>query len=108
MKLSETEFQQTIIDLANALGWVVAHFRGVRVQRQDGSVYYQTPVQADGAGFPDLVLVKDYVIYAELKTDTGKVSEAQTKWINLLSKAGCDVYVWRPKQFEDIARILGG
>jgi hypothetical protein len=52
---SEAQFQQQVIDLARLCGYRVAHFRTVRVQRKGGSVYYTTPVQADGAGWPDLV-----------------------------------------------------
>ena len=105
--MSENDFLSQIIDLCHLKGWAVAHFRSVPVRRKDGSFYYQTPVQADGSGFPDLVLVRDYVIFAELKTDKGQVTEAQAQWLNILSKAGCDVYIWRPSMWDEIVRILG-
>ena len=40
----ESELQDAIIEVAHVLGYRVAHFRGVRIQRRDGSVYYQTPL----------------------------------------------------------------
>jgi len=107
--ITENEFQQQVIDLCHLLGWRVAHFRGVRIQRKDGSVYYQTPVQADGKGFVDLVLVnkeKKRVIFSELKTDKGRLSPEQKEWIEDLREAGQEVYIWRPKDWEEIMETL--
>jgi hypothetical protein len=58
-KPSETVFQNDVIIYAHSTGWFVSHFRGVRIQRQDGSVYYQTPCSADGKGLPDLLMVRE-------------------------------------------------
>ena len=107
--MSEAELQQNIIDLARVLGYKAAHFRGVRVQRKDGSVYYQTPVQADGAGFPDLVLAKEgRTIYVECKSEHGQVSPEQAEWLGVL--AGLQVYVWRPEDWFNghIENVLMG
>jgi len=49
--ISEADFQTRVIDLARQLGWRVAHFRKTRVQRKDGSTFWETPVAADGKGF---------------------------------------------------------
>lgn len=57
-------------------------------------------------GYPDLTLVRERVIFAELKTDNGTLTETQVEWINALRLAGQEVYVWRPCQIEDIIAIL--
>ena len=60
-------------------------------------------------GFPDLVLVhpgKQRIIYAELKSDKGKLTSEQQEWIDVLWECGQDVYVWRPADIEEIARLL--
>jgi hypothetical protein len=101
-KISETDFLKQIIDLCHALGYVVAHFRPGMNQRGR----WMTAVSGDGAGFPDLVLVKDRVIYAELKSEHGKTAIEQDKWLSLLKLAGQETYVWKPSQFEEIVRIL--
>lgn len=103
----EEDFQQQIIDLAHLHGWRVAHFRTVRIQRKDGSVYYATPVQADGEGFPDLILLRgmDFIV-AEIKSATGRCSKKQTEWLNAWELAGAFVYVWRPKDWEFIEKRL--
>jgi hypothetical protein len=110
IKITEDEFQTQVISLAHMLGWKIAHFRGVRTQRKDGSVFYQTPVQADGKGFPDLVMVKGKrVIYAELKSMTGKLSQEQKEWLDLLvTDKKREVYCWRPNELEQIQEILEG
>ena len=106
-KMKEAEFQQQIIDLAHLHGWRCAHFRTVRIQRKDCSVYYATPVQADGEGFPDLVLLKgNRVIVAEIKSEKGKCSDAQTEWLNAWELAGAEVYVWRPQDWNEIEKRL--
>lgn len=105
--MKEEYLQQQIIDLAHLHHWRVAHFRTARIQRKDGSVYYATPVQADGEGFPDLVLLKgNRVIVAEIKSEKGKLSDAQTEWLNAWELAGAEVYVWRPKDWETIEKRL--
>src|SRR5688572_18963769 len=74
-RVTEREFQRDVIALAKANGWLVAHFRTARTVRRDGTVRYQTPVQADGAGYPDLVLLRGSVmLVAELKTDMGRTT----------------------------------
>ena len=109
MTQSEKDFQDTVIEYAQLRGWKVAHFRSVRVQRKNGSIYYQTPVQADGAGFPDLCLVRlSRILFIELKSDKGKVSPAQDEWLKALSGTEkCEVYLWKPPDFEqEIVEVL--
>jgi hypothetical protein len=105
--VSEAEFQQQVIDYAHLRGWRVAHFRKVRVQRKNGSVYWETPVAADGKGFPDLILVKDHgVIAAELKVGRNKPSPEQMSWLTDLENAGVAVFVWTPDNWQDIEETL--
>lgn len=63
------------------------------------------------AGYPDLTMVRKRngitrVIFAELKMRNGIVSDEQKIWLELLSGAPVEVYVWYPKDWEDIERIL--
>lgn len=107
-KLTEAAFQKQVIEAARLLGWKCAHFRGVCVQRANGTTYWQTPVQADGAGFVDLVLVKPHrrIIFAELKTNAGKLTPEQEAWIEALQYAGGLVYVWKPDDWPAIEEAL--
>jgi hypothetical protein len=106
-QISEADFQSQVIQLARTLGWRVAHFRVVRVQRRDGSIRYMTPVQADGTGFPDLVLCRDRVIFAELKAERGRTSPEQDAWLDALAiGAGALCYLWRPSDWNEICEVL--
>jgi len=105
--MSEAEFQSLVISMAKARGFRVAHFRGVAVKRKDGSVRYQTPVQADGAGFPDLIMCrKDRCIAAELKSHRGKTAPEQEAWLAALAWADIECYEWRPMDLAEIERVL--
>lgn len=102
--LTERDWQRQVIELAQLHRWRVAHFRPA--QTKDG---WRTPVEADGKGFPDLVLVRipGELIFAELKSDTGRLSDDQTIWLDLLRLVrGIDVYVWRPRDFDEVERRL--
>ena len=110
MRTSEKDFQQTVIDYAKLKGWKVAHFRSARIQRKDGSVFYQTPVQADGAGFPDLCLTRlSRIVFAELKSSTGRIAPEQDEWLKALANTEkVEVYVWKPEDFEqEVIEVLG-
>ena len=97
--ITEAQFQQQVIDLAHLNSWRVAHFRPARTDKG-----WRTPVAADGAGFPDLVLARDgVVIFAELKTERGVLRPEQNVWGHHL---GALWRVWRPHQLHDIAREL--
>lgn len=105
-RVTEANFQDAVIDLAHRYGWRVAHFRKVRVQRKNGSVYYETPVAADGKGWPDLVLVRDRVVFVELKAERGRLEVEQVAWLAALGHAGAETYVWRPSDWDDAVAIL--
>lgn len=92
---TEVAWQRTVIEAAAMLGW--HHFH---VQYSIGSQ----------RGFPDLVLVHpDHgVVYAELKSERGKVRPEQVTWINLLRDAGQQAFVWRPSDWPFVERVLKG
>jgi hypothetical protein len=101
LDIKEDDWQTDCIRLAHIFGWKVAHFRPARTSQG-----WRTPVQADGKGFPDLVLVRERVIFAELKADSGKLSDDQQRWLDWLHAAGAEVHVWRPRDLEAVGRIL--
>ena len=106
-ELSEEQFQTIVIEVAQQYGWRCAHFRGVRIQRPNGSTYYQTPVQADGAGFPDLVLLRgERAVVAELKRQNGKPTPSQEDWLRAFQLAGVTAFVWRPGDLDRIHEVL--
>lgn len=113
----EAAFQGQVIEIAHLYRWRVAHFRPAQTSRG-----WRTPVAADGAGFPDLVLIRPpELIIAELKSEKGTLSPAQREWVGELTlveeaiaqAAGqpphrrlFEVNVWRPSDFDDIVKRL--
>jgi len=100
--ITESDFTKQVIDLARLYHWKVAHFRAAMTKHG-----WRTPVQADGKGFPDLVLVrKNRLIFAELKSEKGKMSHEQIEWACALRDSLGEVHDWRPSSFETIVQIL--
>ena len=100
--ITEREFQATVVALARAYGWMV---NGVLEQRE-----YSKRLSK---GFPDLVLARykpgsivGWLIFAELKSQKGRVSPEQRAWLTLLSVCGQDTFVWRPGDLDEIERVL--
>lgn len=105
--MTEREWQAQVVQLARLHGWRCAHFRSVCVARRDGSTRWQTPVEADGEGFPDLLCVKlGRIIAAELKSDTGRVTAEQRLWLQAFEAAGIPAYTWRPRDIEEVMEVL--
>jgi hypothetical protein len=95
--MTEDQLQEAVIDLAHLLGLRVAHFRPARIG-PPGRERWVTPVEADGKGFPDLVIAGgSEVIFPELKSDTGRLSPEQKLWQAAL---GSRFRVWRPADLQ--------
>lgn len=110
LKQSEKQFEAALVQYAKLAGWRVFHpFDSRRSE----------------AGWPDLTLVRDgQLVFAELKTERGKLSTAQEEWIEALCEveqadvahlAGLpsglyrphvQVYVWRPSSWPEIEKVL--
>ena len=108
--MSEREFQAKVVEHAEANGFLVYHTWNSR---------------NSASGFPDLCMVRPpRLIFAELKRENGKVSDAQQEWIDALrgtyvedscGKEGCkkcsdcgipQVYLWRPSDWDSIIETL--
>jgi hypothetical protein len=90
--MTEQDLQQALIDGARWLGYRVAHFRPAWTARG-----YRTPVEADGAGFPDLVICgHGHLLFAECKSRRGRLQPEQQAWLEALAACGVHAVVVRP------------
>jgi hypothetical protein len=92
--VSEKQFQAQVVELAGYCGWLCYHTHDSR---------------RSAPGFPDLVLVRPpRLIFAELKTETGKLRPEQKAWLEALT--GCieasESRLWRPRDLEEIQTLL--
>jgi hypothetical protein len=73
-------------------------------------VYHPYDSRRSAAGFPDLTIVHPErgLLFAELKTATGRLSRNQVLWITTLEDAGARVFVWRPEHWDQIVAVLNG
>ena len=96
-QVTEAEFQQTVVQYAVLRGWRTYHTHDSR---------------RSNPGYPDLTLVRDRrIVFAELKTETGRVTHDQQEWLTDLLVAanwnpGVDVYVWHPSDWGLIEDVL--
>ena len=99
----EREFQARVIELARLLGWRVHHTRPALTQRGR----WLTPIQGE-AGLPDLILLRPpRLVFAELKSEKGRVSKEQQAWLDALRQCnGVEVYLWRPSDWASIVETL--
>jgi hypothetical protein len=101
--MKESYFQSQVILLARLHGWLVMHTRAVEIRPG----VWKTPLQGH-AGYPDLTLAHKTrgVIFAELKSDIGRLSDKQELWLQTLCDAGMEHHVWRPKDIQAISDRL--
>lgn len=110
LRISEDAWTAQVLALAAVHGWRRAHFRPARVlDRRTGAETWRTPVQGDGAGFPDLILARgSRLIAAELKADDAPAGlpVEQAKWLHAFDAAGAETYVWRPRDLDRVSAAL--
>jgi len=85
LTISEEAFQTLIVDLARRFGWLTWHDNDSR--RND-------------PGIPDLLMLRERLIWRELKTQRGRLSAEQAAWGERLLRGGQDWAIWRPSDWE--------
>lgn len=101
----EDDLKKSVLDLCKLLHLRTAHFRAAKTAKG-----YRTPVEGDGKGWPDLIIVGRRLIVRELKQDGKYPTPEQRVWIAALEAAGVDIAVWRPADLHSgrIKRELDG
>lgn len=93
--ISERDFLATVIEFAEWHHWRVYH---VLEQKRYA--------RRTSKGFPDLLLVRgEALVFAEIKSEEGRLSKAQEEWIAALVPIA-EVFVWRPSDWVEIVEVL--
>lgn len=92
---TEAQWQATVIMAAELLGW---------------TGYHTYDSRRSAHGFPDLVLVHPVhgVVWMELKSEKGRTTADQDRWIALLQEAGERAGVFRPSEWDFVEQVLKG
>jgi len=96
LPMTEAQLLTNVRQMAKLGGWLQFH---------------DTDSRRNSPGLPDLVLLHPetgQLLFAELKSQTGRIRPEQQQWIDALHRGGHTVRVWRPEQWTDgtIARAL--
>lgn len=104
MKITESQFANTIEQTLTMFGWWWFHSRPL--MRQDGT--WRTAYSGcDGAPDYPLVLRGNRALMIELKADDGKLLPEQYFAMCQGVEAGLEVYLWQPKDdYQKIIEIL--
>lgn len=88
VSFSERQLSDGVASLADLFGWMRYHTHDSR---------HSAP------GFPDWILIRPpRLIVTELKSQNGKVTEAQQLWLHAWAQVqGAEVFVWRPADWVD-------
>jgi hypothetical protein len=87
----ERDFQNEILKVAKRNCWLSYHVYDPRKSAR---------------GLPDLILVRERVLWRELKTLAGQTTPDQDRWLEALQDAGEDAKVWRPTDWPEILATL--
>lgn len=92
--MSERRLQTFVVSFAMALGYETP--------------YHTHNSRRSAAGFPDLVMIRlprpgrpGRLVFAEIKSEAGEISAAQTAWLTNLRSVGAAAYLWRPSDWLD-------
>lgn len=92
LPLTESQWQGDILKIAKRGQW---------------DAYHTYNSKRSKPGFPDLLLIRPpELVIAEIKTDRGKTSPEQDVWLAALAACGLEVYVWRPRDIEQVSQRL--
>jgi hypothetical protein len=91
MSLSEDAWTSWVLDAASLRGWRFWHDRDSRLNAR---------------GFPDLLLLRDRSVWAELKSETGLVRPGQVEFAADLTRAGQPWHLWRPRHKATVLEVL--
>ena len=101
--MTESQFQQAIIQLAHLSGWRTNHtFRSA--SRRDGGGWRTATTCT---GWPDLTLWRPgQFLMVELKAAAGRPTSEQRDVLASLRAAGIDARTWRPCDWPEIESTL--
>lgn len=104
---TEREFQASVLTYARMMGWKAFHDNATNAPRRCSGCGSTRALPRNAPGMPDLILIRrPRIVWAELKSERGRLSDDQKAWIEELRASGQAVYVWRPSSWQEVERVL--
>jgi hypothetical protein len=104
---TERAFQASVLAYARMMGWQAFHDNATNAPRRCSACGVTRSLPRNVAGMPDLILIRrPRIVWAELKSERGKLTDDQRAWIEELRACGQAVYVWRPSDWREVERVL--
>lgn len=101
---TEADLLLWLASVAKLYQWRLVHWRPALTAKG-----WRTPVQGDGVGFPDILLLRgSQGIALELKSDTGRVRAEQLAWLDAFRATGWTATVVRPSNRDEVLALLSG
>lgn len=103
----EVDWQRTVTDAMDAMGWTWNHTRRSIGGKGRGWVTATTL-----RGWPDLVAWRGpRLLFVELKTDTGRLTDEQRRVLGGLTRVArenphVEVHVWKPRDWDRVVEVL--
>ncbi len=93
VRVPEAQFQHDVVSWARWWGWLV---------------YFTHDSRGSPPGYPDLTLTRaGRLIFAELKSGAGTLSQDQRRWRTALQAVpGAEYFLWRPADWSEIEAQL--
>lgn len=108
LKISHVEYQQQILELAQACGW--AHHLHVRRSIGKGRKWVTA---TNIIGYPDLTLFREAsrtkpgrIIFVEIKVPPDKLSPEQGRVLEWLRRCDHEAYCWYPADLDEAVVVL--
>lgn len=107
-KLTERAWQAQVVKLARMFGWRPWHDNATNAPRACPHCKKPLKLPRNDPGWPDLFMVRgDTLVIAELKSDRNYPTPEQRAWLEALRNVRrIAVFVWKPKDVEDVTRVL--
>ena len=104
---SERSFQSSVVQYAEMMGWRVWHDRATNVPRRCPNCGATPRIIRNPGGLPDLILVRrPRVVWVELKSERGRLTDDQAVWLRDLRASEQEVYLWRPSMWQEVEQVL--
>jgi hypothetical protein len=104
---TERAWMGQVLAYARLMGWRAHHDNATNAPRRCSACGSLRRLPRNAPGMLDLILIRrPRIVWVELKSQRGRLSDDQRCWLDDLRACGQEVYIWRPSDWPAVERIL--